>query len=258
MSTNQSISTPEPASELWGDGTATKPPSSPQPTTDSSGNKDSWFKKRRIWLRKWLKKNWKGFVAWLIPVFISVGVLVTTWQFNSLQARQIAQLQRTTPTGLISTITPYEPGPGVSNAPIANVRNDPFIPQQIENMSGQAWNVPDNGELFLVVHNYGGRYQNQVEKQSRYFLTPVNVTFGTSDDAQTWNAPGVYFGGPNAPSTSTSYRLTLYFCNSVDSAQIFSVLNKKTNGIEANRNAGFTSLSYPSCTQLDSIFVQRK
>jgi hypothetical protein len=258
MSTNQPISAPEPTSESSGDGTAAKPTPSPQPTAHSSDNHDSWFKKRRIWLRQWLKKNWKESTAWLISVFISAAVLVTTWQFNSLQERQIAQLQRTTPTGQINTITAYHPGPGVPDAPITDVRNDPFIPQQIENISGQVWNVPDNGELFVDVHNYGERYQNQTETQSRYFLTLANIAYGTSDEAVTWKAPGVYFGGPGAPSSSTGYRLTLYFCNSVDSAQIDIVLNKKTHGIELDRNAGFASLPYPSCTQLDSIFVQRR
>lgn len=250
----QPTPTPQPKSESSGNETAKEPTPSSQPVAESSDNEGSWLKKRQIWL----KNNWKGFLAWLIPVFISVGVLVTTWQFNTAQDRQIAQLQRTTPTGQINTITPYKPAPGTSAAPITDVRSYPFISQQIENVSGQAWNIPDNGDLFVVVHNYGGRSQSQTETPSRYFLTPANLMFGKSDDAQVWNAPAVYFGSSKAPSTVTSYRLTLYFCNSVDSAQISLVLSKKTNGIEANRIAGFTFLSYPSCTQLDSVFVQRK
>jgi len=256
MSTMQPTPTPQPTPESSSNETAKEPTSSPspQPVAGSSDSGGSWLKKSQTWL----KNNWKGFLAWLIPVFISVGVLVTTWQFNTAQDRQIAQLQRTTPTGQINTITPYKPTPGVPAAPITDVRSYPFISQQIQNVSGQAWNIPDNGDLFVVVHNYGGRSQSQTETPSRYFLTPADITFGTSDDAQAWNAPAVYFGPSKAPSTTTSYRLTLYFCNSVDSAQINIVLNKKTNGIEAKRIAGFTFLSYPSCTQLDSVFVQRK
>jgi hypothetical protein len=206
------------------------------------------------------RASWYKVGAWLIPILISLGALSVSIasysgqssarKLDNEQSQQIIELQRTTPTGQITGMVPYHPSSG--EKAIANIRRNPLIFQQIYGLRGRALNIPDNGDLFIVVHNYGQRTSSFSETYSRFFLTPVNLTFGRSTVNQNWEAPGVYIGSKSAPTSVVSYRLSLYFCNSADSQKISIALQS-----EANRNAGLSSLPYPSCRQLDSIFVRR-
>ena len=215
--------------------------------------------------KKAMKAIWSvsgaKFVAWFITTTVSTVALVLAILalqeqhpaevLSQDQIQQLMELQRTNPTGTITAITPYQ-GHSVGKAVIKDVRDDPLLPDQIGNLGGSASNVPANGDLFVVVHSYGGRTSGLEDTPSLYFFTPVTPLFGTSVVNQRWLAPGVYFGGKVAPTTVTFYGVSLYFCDSPDSALIFAAI---ANPVK--QNAGFLTMPYPSCKQLDSIFVRR-
>lgn len=166
------------------------------------------------------------------------------------QSQQITELQATTPVGKITSMVAYRPS-GHMPA-VTGIRNDPVLQQRIYDLSGTASNVPDNGSLFMVIHDYGQltQYFNN-PSTSNFYIT--NVTLSSKNDIdQFWHANGVFIGESSTPDTPLSYRLTLYFCNSIDAAKIEDVTKSSTAG-----NFGLPSLPYPSCVQLDSIFVTR-
>lgn len=212
-------------------------------------------------LSKWFKENWKiiAVVAgWVITTVISVvalvvaipgyGDAVSATKLSNEQSAQIIRLELSTPTGEIAEIVPHDQGHATA---VTGVRRDPFIPQQINDLSGAAQNVPDNGDLFVVVHNYGTTTTHLQDIPSLYFITPANQS-GADTANEEWKSPGVYIGGPDASTPRKYYRITLYFCDSRDSAAISIALRN-----EVNRNKGFPSFPYSSCNQLDSIFVRR-
>lgn len=196
--------------------------------------------------------------GWTITTVIAGAALVVAWTsanstktLNSVQARQIRQLERATPTGTITELEPYQSSRGHA-AVLTNVRSDPLLPQQIYNVHGTASNVPDNGSLYMVIHFYGERQTDFNRGRPQYYLVAANLRFGKSVVNQRWAADGIYIGTKAAPRSVTSYRLSLYFCNSIDSKEIRVAIQKPTI-----RNFGLPDLPYPSCRQLDSIFVRR-
>jgi|ERR1035438_827700 hypothetical protein len=223
-------------------------------TPDGAGKVRNWLKKAHR------KIAWDKFGAWFATTVISVCALLVSMygcsaensarKLNNEQAQQIAELQKTTPTGQIARLVPYHPSRGL--ATITRVRHNPLVLEQIYNLYGRASDIPDNGDLYIVVHNYGERTSTFNETHSRFYLTQVDLMFGASPVDQSWEAPGVYIGGESASSSVASYRLSLYFCDSVDSEKISEALRN-----QADRNAGLLSLPYPSCRQLDTIFVRR-
>lgn len=164
------------------------------------------------------------------------------------QSNQIAGLQKTTPVGEIQHMLAHS---GETPASIADIRNDPVLRQQIYDLSGVSSDVPDNGSLFMVVHDYSQPTPYFSDPSTHYFITGITLS-GKSVDNQRWSADGVYVGGPSAPNKPLSYRLTLYFCNSVDAKKIVAATSTS-----AAKNFGLPSLPYPTCRQLDSIFVIR-
>ena len=140
-------------------------------------------------LASWFKKAWSKakipalVIAWLITTGISVWALIvaipgadaarSSQKLNEEQSNQIMELQRITPTGAITAIVPYQSG-SYNRIAIKDIRHNPVVPGQINDISGDAENVPDNGDLFMVVHNYGRRTNQLAEKPSLYFITPVN------------------------------------------------------------------------------------
>jgi hypothetical protein len=159
---------------------------------------------------------------------------------NLAQIQQIQALERTTPTGEITSMTANQPKG--SDSRVGGLRQDPLLRQQIYDLSGVAYNVPDNGTLFVFVHDYS---------LGRYFINDASPGL-SSGSRLDWSADNVYIGGQTPPSETLSYRVTLYFCNSVDANAINS-----QHALLSVLNNGLKELSYPSCRQLDSIFVRR-
>lgn len=203
---------------------------------------------------------WKAaqVVGWIVTTFVALGALYVARtsansanRLNDAQSQQIMRLEKTTPTATITEMVPYDSSR--THTPVlTNVRRDPTLQQQIYNMYGTASNVPDNGNLFIDIHFYGERITDFNQGAPQFYLVPVRLKFGKSVVAQRWEAAGVYIGAKAPPSNVTTYRLSLYFCNSIDSKKIFTAIKKP-----AIKNYGFRYLSYPSCKQLDSIFVRR-
>ena len=112
-------------------------------------------------------------------------------------------------------------------------------------------NVPDNGSLFMVVHDYGQPEPYFSTSFNYYYIVDATLYYSGSAE-ENWKADGVYIGTVSAPSVPLSYRLTLYFCGSVDAEKMVAASQSSTI-----QNYGLRSLPYPSCKQLDSIFVTR-
>jgi len=206
-------------------------------------------------------------LGWLVTTLIASGAL---WDSNKAytaqqatykaekateklaneQSQQIAALLRTTPTGEITSIAAYRASGRLTT--IANVRNNPFLHQQIYDLSGVVSDIPYNGALFMVVHDYGQPASSLSNPSNHYYVTPVTLSDKGNADQQ-WKASQVYIGQRSAPKTALSYRLTLYFCNSADTGKIMAAISSS-----AVQNFGLQSFPYPSCKQLDSIFVTRK
>jgi hypothetical protein len=191
-------------------------------------------------------------LGWIVTTGIALAGLVvaleveaSTKTLSNAQTQQIKQLERATPTGTIVKLIPYHPLPGHA-APVTDVRHDPVLTQQVYNVYGTASNIPDNGGLFMVIHFYGERLTPFNREAPQFFLVPALPGFD-----QRWKAAGIYIG-TKSPPKAESYRLSLYFCNSVDSEKIFAAIKKSRV-----KNYGLPYLSYPSCKQLDSIFVRR-
>lgn len=164
----------------------------------------SWPGKKWSKFSSWFRKHWKTtalVIAWFATTSLSVAALVvaipgygaanSAKKLNEEQSQQIIELQRTTPTGEITSIVPYQQRPNGSNA-VKDVRQNPFVPQEINNVYGLAQNVPDDGDLFMVVHNYGTRTTHLQDIPSLYYVTPVNQSFGASTVDERWESPGVY------------------------------------------------------------------
>jgi hypothetical protein len=195
-------------------------------------------------------------LGWTVTTLIALGGWVVSglgyWaqqKVDNEQNQQIAELQQTTPTGEITRMTAYRTSG--QQFTITNIRNDPVLRQQVYNVSGEASDVPDNGTLFMVVHDYGQPTPMLDDPGNHYYITPVTL-YGKSDADQTWEDSQVYIGESSAPRTALSFRLTLYFCDSVDAEEIMGVISRPTV-----LNYGLRSFPYPSCKQLDSIFVIR-
>lgn len=186
--------------------------------------------------------------AWAVTTCIS---LVALWLAYP-QHQQLADLQRTNPTARIDSIT--RQGTDLSDtATVTDVEDNPFVPQRIVDIRGAAHNVPDNGDLFIVLHSYGARQAGtKSDIQSKFFFTPANLTFGATVNDQQWIAPAVYIGEDRSPKEEASYRVSLYFCNSTDSGAI----HRNISDLRA-RDKGLDSIPGSSCKQLDSIFVRR-
>jgi hypothetical protein len=199
--------------------------------------------------------DWRWIVTTAMAVLALLVSVFGQWEQLSAkkladeQRQQIAELQKTTPVGEITGIAAYHPGK--HQHPITSIRDYPVLPQQIYDLSGVSSDVPDNGSLFMVVHDYGQPTPFFSNPSAHFFITHVTL-YSKNDTHQYWKADGVYIGGQSAPEKPLSYRLTLYFCNSVD-AQKMVVATR----IRAARNIGLPYLRYPSCKQLDSIFVTR-
>jgi hypothetical protein len=189
-------------------------------------------------------------LAWSVTTFITGAAVAISFLQYSEQRSQIAALQRTTPTGEITGMTAYRTS--ARQPTITNMRNDPELRQQIYDLSGVASDVPDNGNLFMVVHEYGQPTAGLNDPSNHYYITPVPLQ-GKSDTDQYWNASGVYIGERSVPNAPLSFRLTLYFCDSIDAGKIMKAISST-----AVVNYGLLSLPYPSCKQLDSIFVTRE
>jgi len=203
--------------------------------------------------------SWAKFLAWFVTPAIAAAALTVSIYGCSAQEsakkladeqrQQIAELQKTTPVGEITGMAAYHPRK--PQPPITNIRSDPVLRQQIYDLSGVSSDVPDNGSLFMVVHDYGQPTPFFSDPSAHFFITHITL-YSKSGTNQYWKAQGVYIGAQPAPENPLSYRLTLYFCNSVDAEKI--VVATRTR---AARNFGLPSLPYPSCKQLDSIFVTR-
>jgi hypothetical protein len=125
------------------------------------------------------------------------------------QNQQIAELRQTTPTREITRMIAYRKS---GHEPtIINVRNDPVLRQQVYNLSGVASDVPDNGAMFMVVHDYGLPTLGVDGPSNHYCVTPV-TPLPTNNADQPWKDLGVYIGEKSAPETALTFRLTLYFC----------------------------------------------
>jgi hypothetical protein len=193
--------------------------------------------------------RWLLILGWSVTTLIACGAVAISFRQYSAQQNQIAALQRTTPTGEITSMTAYR----ISGRQptVTNMRNDPVLRQQIYYLSGVASDVPDNGSLFMVVHEYNESAAGINDPSNHYYITPVPLG-GKSDTDQYWKGAEVYIGERSAPETPLSFRLTLYFCDSIDAEKIMKVTSST-----AVINYGLPSLPYPSCKQLDSIFVMR-
>lgn len=202
------------------------------------------------------KVNWK-FLGWVATTVISLGALgisIFTYfagaparELTRDQIQQIIELERATPTGQITGMIPYRP----TSHPhaISNIRDYPVVFQQIYSMSIRANHIPDNGQLFIVVHSYG----QAITSYSRFYPIQAHLVFGVGAVDQKWEAMA-YIGPGSAPGAAPqTYRVSLYFCNSLDSEKISNAMLKR-----ANRNYGLLDLNYPSCRELDSIFVRRE
>ena len=197
-------------------------------------------------------------LTWLATTLVAVAGLVISIKGYSAQdktatlateqTQQISELQKTTPTGNITGMIPYRPSK--RQPPIA-VRKNPVLQQEVYNLSGTALNVPDNGSLFMVVHDYGQPQSYFGNSFNYYYIVGVTLYYSGSAE-ENWKADGVYIGAVSAPSVPLSYRLTLYFCGSVDAEKMVAASQSSTV-----QNYGLRSLPYPSCKQLDSIFVTR-
>lgn len=202
--------------------------------------------------------SWAKVLAWIATTAIAAAALgVSVYGCSAQesakkladeQSQQIAELQKTTPAGEITGMAASHPEHRPS---ITSTRDDPVLWQQVYNLSGVASDVPDNGSLFMVVHDYGQPTPFFDDPAAHFFITHVTL-YSKSDTDQYWKAEGVYIGGQSPPTDPLSYRLTLYFCNSVDAQKIVVATRSR-----AARNYGLSSLPYPSCRQLDSIFVTR-
>lgn len=224
-----------------------------QPDKPKPDHERSW-KKTIEDISPWLK-----FAGWAITtaiasyaLWLSIGGQSAEEAAKTLanqQSQQIIELQKTTPMGEITRMTLY--GHTGNKSVVANLRNDPMLRQRIYSVTGTASDVPDNGNLFMVVHEYVTPTSAFNFTQYPYFITGVTL-YGKSTEDQNWEAGEVYIGKQSAPNAQVSYRLTLYFCNSVDSAKIIAAT--QSNAAQAY---GVSSLPYPSCKQLDSIFIIR-
>src|SRR6266542_1907449 len=172
----------------------------------------------------------------------------STTRLNDKQSARLNALERTTPVGKIKSISKFQTEPQASGN-LNETDNYPFVPQQIVDLRGTSKTVPDNGDLWIVLHQYSNRESGTlVESSSLYYFTPANLLYGTSVVDQSWIAPGVSVGPSETPSEEASYRISLYFCSSSDSATIAGKLKNKKQ-----RNAGLISIPGSSCKQLDSI-----
>jgi hypothetical protein len=206
---------------------------------------------RKRTLPRWLKiSGWPvtNIIAFISVIIAFIAVAISFEQYSA-QRSQIAALQRTTPTGEITGMTAYRTSG--RQLTITNMRNDPVLRQQIYDLSGVASDVPDNGNLFMVAHEYGQLTTGLNDPSNHYYITPVPLQ-GKSDTDQYWNVSEVYIGERSAPDSSSSFRLTLYFCDSVDAEEIVKAISST-----AVDKYGLLSLPYSSCKQLDSIFVTR-
>jgi len=200
--------------------------------------------------------RWLIILAWSVTTIMALGGGVVSvlgylaqQKVDNEQSQQIAELQQTTPTGEITRMIAYRKS---GHEPtITNVRNDPVLRQQVYNLSGVASDVPDNGAIFMVVHDYGLPTLGVDDPSNHYYVTPV-TPLPTNNADQPWKGLGVYIGEKSAPETALTFRLTLYFCGSVDAEKI-----SEATGRAAVLNYGLRSFPYPSCKQLDSIFVIR-
>jgi hypothetical protein len=192
--------------------------------------------------------RWLLVLAWSITTLITCSAVAISFEQYLVQQNQIAALQRTTPTGEITGITAYRASG--SNPAVINMRNDPMLQQQVYYLSGVASDVPDNGSLFMVVHEYNEEAGIN-DPSNNYYITAVPLG-GKSDADQYWKGAEVYIGEHSTPKAPLNFRLTLYFCDSVDAEKIMKTIRSATV-----INYGLTSLPYPSCRQLDSIFVIR-
>jgi hypothetical protein len=203
--------------------------------------------------------SWAKVMAWLVTTAIAAAALILSVDGRSAQesakkladeqSQQITELQKTTPVGEITGMAAHHPQKHLPS--ITNIRNNPVLGQQIYDLSGVSSDVPDNGSLFIVVHDYGQPTLFFSDPPAHFFITHVTL-YGKSGANQHWKAGGVYIGGQSVPKHPVSYRLTLYFCNSVDAEKMVVATRAR-----AARNSGLRSLPYPSCKQLDSIFVTR-
>jgi len=193
--------------------------------------------------------RWLLILGWSITTLIAFGAVAISFKQYSVQQSQIAALQRTTPTGEITSMTAYRTSG--SQPTVTNIRNDPVLRQQIYYLSGVASDVPDNGSLFMVVHEYNQEAAGINDPSNHYYITPVPLG-GKSDTDQYWKGAEVYIGEHSTPKAPLSFRLTLYFCDSIDAEKIMKAISSS-----AVINFGIPSLPYPSCEQLDSIFVMR-
>lgn len=204
-------------------------------------------------------EGWKIFwyvLGWVVTTLISLITVVVAYRtlqtglpaskLSQDQIQQLINLQKATPTGQITAMTPYPPSRHAQA--ISNIRQDPFVFQQVYSLSIRANHIPDNGQLFIMVHVYG----QTTGPYSTFYPTQVNLVFGKQPINQNWKAPRVYLGTPSAPKSTETYRVSLYFCNSLDSVKLSKAANSPHK-----RNYGLRYLNYPSCRQLDSIFVRR-
>jgi hypothetical protein len=207
------------------------------------GNKDQGLSRRQTML------GWATTLIALCALVVSILGYRVQLKSDNEQNQQIAELQQTTPTGEITGMTAYRTS---GHQPtITNLRNDPVLQQQIYSLSGVASDVPDNGTMYMVVHDYGQPTPGLEDPSNHYYVTPV-TPFPTSNADQSWKDPRVYIGEKSAPKTALIFRLTIYFCDSVDAEKI-----SEATGSTAVINYGLRSFPYPSCKQLDSIFVIR-
>ena len=185
---------------------------------------------------------WSSFFALAVSV-LSYQAEAPARKLTQDQIQGIIDLQRSTPKGRISAIRPH----GRPDA-VSNMRRDPSILQQVYTVNVTADHIPDNGQLFIMVHNYGqgsGPY-------ARFFPTQVKLIFRKAPVGRYWRAGTVYMGLPASPKRTQTYRVSLYLCNSRDAARI-----THANATRHAQNYGLQFLRYPSCQELDSIFVRR-
>ena len=160
-----------------------------QPDKSKSGHDRSWKKKIED-ISPWLKV-----AGWVITTAIAFTALwlsimgqsaeEATKTLANQQSLQITELQKTTPMGEITRMTFY--GHTGNKSVIANLRNDPILRQRIYNVAGTASDVPDNGNLFMVVHEYGTPTSSFNFTQYPFFITGVTL-YGTSIEDQNWGS----------------------------------------------------------------------
>jgi hypothetical protein len=193
--------------------------------------------------------RWILILSWSVTTFIAFGAVAISFEQYSVQRNQIAALQRTTPSGEITSMIAYRTSG--SQPTVTNMRNDPVLRQQTYYLSGTASDIPDNGSLFMVVHEYNVAAAGINDPSNHYYITAVSLG-GKSDADQYWKRAEVYIGENSTPKTPLNFRVTLYFCDSIDAEKITKAISST-----AVVNYGLPSLPYPSCKQLDSIFVMR-